>query len=188
MTRDEFWDIIEEAKRSARRTSNLPSWLEERLSQSPEQEILDFGCHFQEYRRTAYDARLWLAAVAILGGCGDDSFDYFRGWLVAQGRAVFEAALTDPDSLADLETFDGDEGYPRLEPMLSVDSSAYCRRIGGDRYDFEALQRYEALRPRRTPPVLKNPELLHTADHDVARLFPKLAARFPGGMRVAKLK
>jgi len=30
--------------------------------------------------------------------------------------------------------------------MLSVDSGAYCRRIGADRYDYEALQRYELLR------------------------------------------
>jgi len=188
MTRDEFWNVIEEARYSVGRSSDIPAWLEERLSQLPENEIVDFGCHFQECRSAAYDARLWLAAVVILGGCSDDSFDYFRGWLISQGRKVFDGALTDPDSLAGLESFDGDEGYPRLERMLSVDRSAYCKRIGGDCYDFEALQRFEALSPRRPLPVLKNRELLRTSDRDAAGLFPKLAARFPEGMRLAKLK
>ncbi len=120
MTRDEFWTTIEQARHSVGRTSDVPSWLEEKLSQWPENEIVDFGAHFEDCRGAAYDARLWLAADVILGGCSDDSFDYFRGWLISQGRKVYEAALADPDSLADVECLGGDDGYPRLERMLSV--------------------------------------------------------------------
>jgi hypothetical protein len=93
MTRDGFWNVIEEATQSVGRSSVIPTWLEEQLSRLPENEIVDFSSHFQECRSAANDARLWLAAVAILGGCSDDSFDYFRGWLIAQGRKVFEDAL-----------------------------------------------------------------------------------------------
>ncbi|GAA1585730.1 hypothetical protein GCM10009678_80400 [Actinomadura kijaniata] len=48
----------------------------------------------------SYRGDLWGAAYLINGGASDDGFDYFRGWLVSQGRAVYEAALADPDSLA----------------------------------------------------------------------------------------
>ena len=27
--------------------------------------------------------------IVANGGCSDDGFDYFRGWLIAQGREVF---------------------------------------------------------------------------------------------------
>jgi Protein of unknown function (DUF4240) len=36
------------------------------------------------------------------GSASDDGFDYFRGWLISQGRKIFEAALENPDSLADV--------------------------------------------------------------------------------------
>jgi len=180
MTRDEFWAIIEEARRSVGRTSEMPGWLEDRLSQLTQAEIVDFGSHLSECRDRAYDARLWLAAVVLLRGCGDDSFDYFRGWLIAQGRKVFEAALVDPDSLAELGTFDGD---PRLEKMLYVEIGAYCKRLGRDRYDFHAIQQYEALQRRRTHPALQSPELVRASDEDALKLYPKLASRFPSGLR-----
>ncbi|MFC9245678.1 DUF4240 domain-containing protein [Streptomyces sp. NPDC057136] len=45
---------------------------------------------------------LWAAAYVINGGCSDDGFDYFRGWLIAQGREVFERTAADPDALAEV--------------------------------------------------------------------------------------
>ena len=180
MTCDGFWDIIEEARHSVRRTSEMPGWLEERLSQLPESEILNFSSHFSECRDRAYDARLWLAAVVMLRGCGDDSFDYFRGWLIAQGRKVFEAALVDPDSLAELGSVDGD---PRLEQMLYVASGAYLKRIGRDQYDLQGIEQFWASQPRRVRPALQSPELLRTSDEDALKLYPRLAARFPSGLR-----
>ena len=47
----------------------------------------------------AYRQELWGAAYLINGGCSDDGFVYFLGWLIAQGRDVYQAALPDPDSL-----------------------------------------------------------------------------------------
>ncbi|MFD8951587.1 DUF4240 domain-containing protein [Streptomyces xanthophaeus] len=45
---------------------------------------------------------LWAAAYLAHGGCSDDGFDYFRGWLIAQGCDVFERVAADPDALAEL--------------------------------------------------------------------------------------
>jgi hypothetical protein len=179
MTRDEFWDIIDEARHSVRTTPDIPNWLEGRLSQLAEAEIVDFRSHFDECMDRAYDARLWLAAVVLLRGCGDDSFDYFRAGLIAQGRKVFDAALVDPDSLAELAHFDAD---PRLEAMLYADSHAYLKRLGRDRNDHEAIKQYQALQPPRTDAELQRPELLDASDEDAAKLYPKLAARFPSGV------
>jgi Protein of unknown function (DUF4240) len=35
----------------------------------------------------SYDWNLWGAVYLMQGGCSDDAFDYFRGWLVMQGRS-----------------------------------------------------------------------------------------------------
>ena len=36
----------------------------------------------------------------INGGCSDDGFIDFRSWLIAQGKAVHDAAMASPESLA----------------------------------------------------------------------------------------
>lgn len=50
----------------------------------------------------SYRNPLWAAAYVINGGCSDDGFDYFRGWLIVQGHGVYERVVADPDTLADL--------------------------------------------------------------------------------------
>lgn len=81
----------------------------------------------------SYTNPLWAAAYVVNGGCSDDGFDYFRGWLILQGREVFERAMADPDALADvpvvraaagsMDTFDG-------EAALAIASHAYTAATG----------------------------------------------------------
>jgi hypothetical protein len=58
----------------------------------------------------------------INGGFGDDGFEYFRGWLIVQGREVFERSVADPDSLADLPVI----GPPTLDrPSIECEETLY---------------------------------------------------------------
>jgi hypothetical protein len=50
----------------------------------------------------SYHVDLSGAAYLINGRCSDDGVEYFRGWLIAQGRATYERVVADPDALADL--------------------------------------------------------------------------------------
>jgi hypothetical protein len=115
MTEAEFWKIIDVARRSVSTTAEIPKWLVNHLKDMPESEIGDFGRIFRQANRRAYDERLWAAAFAISHHfASDDLFSDFRGWLIAQGKDIYEKALANPDSLADLDRFDG-EG--RIQPM-----------------------------------------------------------------------
>jgi hypothetical protein len=79
----------------------------------------------------SYRWDLWAAAYIINGSCSDDGFDYFRGWLIAQGRGSFYAALADPETLVDVLPADGLAGDGvECEDMLSIGSVAYERRTG----------------------------------------------------------
>ncbi len=183
MTLDGFWTTISDARQGTRKLVDIPSHLLDVLSQTEEREIIDYATHFRDCLHRAYDANLWLGAVVIFGGCGDDKFSDFRCWLVAQGRDAFESALADPDSMADLEIADGDYGYPILFNLSSVAQRAFCKRAAGDPDDFAACERFESLFPPGEHPALKNEELVNTSDEDAKLLLPKLAARFPDGIR-----
>lgn len=182
MTLDEFWNLIEGARLATATVSDIPNWLVDHLSQLPDAEIVSFRSHLEGCRHRAYDAKLWLAASVIRGGCSDDTFDDFRGWLVAQGKDVFETALVNPDSLAALQSFDGTDGYPELFRMFGVDVHAYRKRNGRGLPDVELLDRYQAICNELPRQVLKNEELMAVSDQDARVLFPKLAAKFPEGI------
>jgi hypothetical protein len=107
MTRDEFWSHIEASRRVD--PDAHQERLAKRLSKLPVEEILDFDHWWDVAMAESYRWNLWGAAYLINGGCSDDGFDYFRGWLILQGRDVFEAAVKHPDSLCDV--VEPDEEY-----------------------------------------------------------------------------
>jgi len=74
------------------------------LAQREPAEIVAFVQPLWDLLIASYRADLWAAAYVINGGASDDGFDYFRGWLVSQGRAVYNQATADPDSLGGLST------------------------------------------------------------------------------------
>ena len=99
MIRDEFWSIID-ATRSGDDPYEHAEAIQTALSQRTATDILDFEHHMAALLVASYTWKLWGAAYLINGGCSDDGFDYFRGWLITQGQSVFDSALTDADSLA----------------------------------------------------------------------------------------
>ena len=106
----------------------------------------------------------------ICESCGDDGFDYFRGWLIAQGRSVFERALVNPDSLAELQSFEGNDELPELEKMLYVARFAYQKKTGRDEI--------EKVLPPYTRSTLKRPEIWDGQKSSIPPLLPNLAQRF----------
>lgn len=125
MDYNQFWKLIDEAREFADGWEEMYDPLVETLSKLSDEEIMRWGQIFSLYQKLSYKDRLWAAAYVINGGCSDDAFDYFRGWLTAQGKAVFLSALRDPDSLADIEPEDGEAEF---EDMLSVSTYAYFKK------------------------------------------------------------
>ncbi|MFJ7592311.1 DUF4240 domain-containing protein [Streptomyces sp. NPDC097617] len=99
MDKQTFWKLIETARADAD-PQEVASRAVQLLADNPEAEIAASQQVLWDLLAESYRAPLWAAAYVINGGCSDDGFDYFRGWLLTQGRETFEAALTDPDSLA----------------------------------------------------------------------------------------
>ncbi|MEV8377179.1 DUF4240 domain-containing protein [Kribbella sp. NPDC056861] len=141
MDKDGFWELVEAARVEVDDTVADPDGVVDSLTKAlgelaPE-EIAGFGVQLERLLAESYRWELWGAAYLINGGASDDGFDHFRGWLVAQGREVWEAALAGPDSLADVvdeDLGDGFEGFDG-EGMLGVAEHAYGA-AGGARSDF----------------------------------------------------
>jgi hypothetical protein len=129
MDREQYWALIDQTRaRSGGDPDAHEAALRAAVAELTPDEITDFERHTTELLDQSFRSRLWGAAYLINGGCSDDGFDYFRGWLIAQGRATYEAALANPDSLAD---FPGIGDHPvELEGLWYMARAAYEAKTG----------------------------------------------------------
>ncbi len=107
----------------------------------------------------AYRTDIWALAYLLRGGCSDDSFEAFRGWLILQGRKVFEATLADPDGF-NVALHRGESGG--MDELRDAAPTAYEWR--------EA----KPMKPVKAPLLeLKGPEI---DEEDFATYLPRVAA------------
>jgi hypothetical protein len=169
MDETEFWEIVDSTREAADGDpEEHADLLVERLTQLDPDAVLDFARHFETRFTRAFSWELWGAADIMLGGADDEAFDYFRCWLIAQGRHVFEGALADPDDLAELA--------PDFDPEADGDAED----VG-----FAADEAYEQLTAVRLPDLgLPEPEAPEGEPIDMddeqamAERYPRLWARF----------
>ncbi|WP_042369500.1 DUF4240 domain-containing protein [Streptacidiphilus neutrinimicus] len=105
MNTQQLWHMIEEARSQVPDPTQgdaVAARVTELLALRPASEIVAAEQVFWDLMADSYRAPLWAAAYITNGGCSDDGFDYFRGWLITQGSQTFERVVADPDALADL--------------------------------------------------------------------------------------
>ena len=103
MRTDDFWAVIDRA--TADRPAS-PGEVAKRatadLAARDPEEIVAWARHLDKVMVASGTQDLWAAAYLINGGCSDEGFDSFRGWLIAHGREAVARSVKSPDSLADL--------------------------------------------------------------------------------------
>jgi len=180
VNKKEFWDTIDSARKAGSGWHGMYGPLETELSRLHIFDIITWYLIFEKYRTLAYNKRLWASAVTMMNSCSNDNFDYFQGWLIAQGKDVYHAALRDPDSLADAEAVklfaqevkdSGGitplKGYyeePLFEKILAVADYAYQRKtgeVGFYRYAFNSSL------PVKTSQAIER-EIVYAPDVDTA--------------------
>ncbi len=112
-----FWNTIDQARGvkpgepAPKKPSADPDKLGAILKKLPIAEVKDFARHFNDQLLALNKWSIWGAGYVIDGGMSDDSFHYFRSWLIGKGKSAVELALSDPDSLGPYVTEDDlDEG------------------------------------------------------------------------------
>ncbi|GGT01785.1 DUF4240 domain-containing protein [Streptomyces cinerochromogenes] len=172
MDETEFWELIDSSREAAEGDpEEQADALLERLLQLDPELVLDFARHFEARYNRAYRWDLWGAAWLLLDGCSDDAFDFFRCWLIGQGREVFEGALHEPDALAGLlGEFDGEVDGDGEELGYAADE-AYEQLTGTVAPDLGIAP--APAEPEGTPLDLED-------DRALAQRYPRLWERFRG--------
>lgn len=165
----DFWNLIESSKSKTDDLDKQIKILIKTLSKHSEADIIEFENIFQELYVNSYHSDLGAAAYMVIGGCSDDGFDYFRGWLIAQGKEVYSKTLKKPEYLAKIVKIE-ERRLIRYEEMLSVAGDAYFKKTGVNYSEFMDMV--------KTIPY-PNMELDWKSEgDDLKNKFPKLWKKF----------
>ncbi|WP_433828861.1 DUF4240 domain-containing protein [Actinoplanes sp. CA-015351] len=134
MRTDDFWAVVDRA--TAERPAS-PADVAERavadLATHDPEEIVAWGRHLDKVLVASGKEDLWAAAYLINGGCTEEGFDNFRGWLVAHGRKAVAASVQSPDVLAGMPAVRAaaESGAVfEAEEVLTIAARAYEQATG----------------------------------------------------------
>jgi hypothetical protein len=136
MRTDDFWAVIGRA--TADRPSS-PGEVAKRaaadLATHDPEEIVAWARHLDKVMVASCTQDLWAAAYLIHGGCSEEGFDNFRGWLIAHGREAVARSVQSPDSLADVPVVRAavETGAVfEAEEVLTIAAEAYRQATGSE--------------------------------------------------------
>lgn len=125
---DKFWSLIDYSVKISNGNNELQEhFLTTELTKLSLDEIKDFEIAFRKTIIDANDFKIMAAQKIIEGTVSDDSYLYFRCWLIGQGKTTYTETLKNPDYLADIVKKGGECEF---ESLMYVATNAYSKKTG----------------------------------------------------------
>jgi Protein of unknown function (DUF4240) len=157
-----YWKIIEESLKKSTDQDNREEYLISRIQKLTPAEIIGFHLRTQKLLCDIYTSDIWCAAYIMNGGCSDDGFEYFRYWVISNGKETYYKTKENPDSL--INKIDEEiEGY-EFESFGYVASTAFENKTekslfdyidGNFKYSEEQSQKFDFTWEEEKPDTLK---------------------------------
>ena len=173
MTPD-FWRTIDRTRPDGRDPAGHAAALTEHLTAAGVESTLRFAESFDRAVDALYTWELWGAAYLALGGCGDDAFEYLRGWIIGAGDVIWTLAASDPEALF-LHLLDAEEDPEQRWADLAFEDGEHLFYAAGTAHERLTGDWVPAgVSARPTTPVGVEWE-----ETDLPHLYPELAAALP---------
>lgn len=131
---DIFWGVIEETFKHAEDQYEQQLFLISQIKKLTLKQIVGFRLRTDKLLYDTYSSEMWCAGYIMNGGCSDDSFEYFRCWVISRGKDAYYKAKQNPDSLIS-EVNENIDLYD-FEDFWYVALDAFKQRTGKDLYDY----------------------------------------------------
>lgn len=127
---DFFWSVIDKTLHQTSSQKQQLTLLSVLLSGFRLEEIIGFTLRTNMLLYQSYNSDMWCAAELMNGICSDDSFEYFRNWVISRGKDVYYAARVNPDSLIE-QAVAGQKSY-EFEEFWYLGADAFELETGED--------------------------------------------------------
>lgn len=99
---ESYWKIIENSLKETTNQEDQEIFLTAELEKLTPKEVIGFRLRTDKLLFDSYTSNLWCANYVISNGAADDSFDYFRCWLISRGKEAYYKTQENPDNLVNL--------------------------------------------------------------------------------------
>lgn len=142
MTIEEFWQIIDQARKTTTNVDDQVDLIIETLLKKPVKEMIAYQGHFEAQMERLSNVPLWLAGQYVMNIHDEtemeERFPYFCAWIITQGDDAITSVVENADNLAPfLEKGLDNEWVCECEMMLYVADNAYEMKTGKE--DFYEL-------------------------------------------------
>ena len=176
-----FWKIMDFAFAKAKfdNKQREQAILDQLIKLTPEQ-IQQFEIIFQLMNQKASTWNNFAAHTIIEGGSSDDTYYYFRCWLISLGQKNFDETLKDPDYLASVDIpINKKYGYGEVifEELIPISDKAYSM-VSGKQTEDETFPR--AFAQKKVLFYDSNTDMKgkEWTDTDLPKIAPKLYKKF----------
>lgn len=102
MNIEAFWELIEQSRQNTDGNAEGQVWeIESLLMQKEPDEAISFVKHLQKILADSFTAPLWEVSYIINLNDQEDTFEFFRAWMILQGKEAFELIQENPDAIVD---------------------------------------------------------------------------------------
>ena len=190
LTREDFWSYIKDARiKYKNNDSKVIDYLTEKLKEKTLEEIFSFGIVLDEVMLESYKEKLWCASYILNGETTEESFDFFRLWLISKGEEFFNDVMKNHDSIIKYIDNNEDDGYVddfyENEDFFFIAIDAYRQKNNLEKFEesFEKyLDEFDAYKERIGYVDEDYPKLKFTwnekVPQSVKKICPKLYERF----------
>jgi hypothetical protein len=173
LSEDLFWSIVDDSLVNSSNQDEQEKKLIARLEKLSLKEIIGFRLRTDKLLYDTYTSEMWCAGYIMNGGCSDDSFEYFRCWVISRGKDVYDKGKSNPDSLVD-EVVEN-KNYYEFETFWYVALGVFSKKTGKNLYLYVDDDKF-LTREGKYPQI----DLNWTEDNpeSMKKICPKLFERF----------
>ncbi|ABQ06665.1 DUF4240 domain-containing protein [Flavobacterium johnsoniae] len=172
MDKDEFWKIIDYSIANSKNDKlEKEKIIVEKLSAYSPEQIIEFEIILRQLIIQADDFKTMAAQKIIEDYVSDDSYIYFRCWLIGKGEEIYKGTIRNPDFLSDRIAQDDDFYF---EGLLYVATSAYKIRTGIKEEDESFPRDVAILKGLDYDFVAPPTKGVDWKEEDLPRTYPKL--------------
>lgn len=131
---DLYWSIINKSLKNTKNQDDQEQFLIKEIVKLNPEQIIGFRLRTDKLLYDTYNSEIWCAGYIMNGGCSDDSFEYFRNWIISRGKETYYNSKQNPDNLID-EVVEGEDYYD-FESFWYVALEAFNKKTSKDLYDY----------------------------------------------------
>jgi Protein of unknown function (DUF4240) len=134
MNENTFWKLIDQSLKATSNQDEQAAYLTQELEKCSPKQIIGFRLRTDKLLYDTYTSNMCCAGYLLNGGCSDDSFEYFRCWVISRGKETYYAAKKNPDSL--VKEYNPENEFYDFEDFWYVANDAFENVSGKDLYDY----------------------------------------------------